>query len=128
MFLRARSAVKQGQRPTAAVLETEDPHEGWNRLDYLIQDAVFVLESEECPRCHNPIWLCHSMDNRIDFKVVKRTCYAMAELEDFEKTPEGKSLEAGQYTHAVPIGIENEDGSFEELPTRREAYESMPED
>lgn len=126
--MRVRSAVKQGQRPTAALLHEADPNKGWWELDYLIQDAVFILESEVCSRCNNPIWLCHSTDNSIDFKVSKRTCYATAELEDFEKRDMGKKLEAGQYLVAKPIGIEGEKGEFEPLPPRHEAYKSMPND
>ena len=128
VLLRARSAVKQGQRPTAAILESSNPYSSWERLDYIIQDAIFILEREVCPRCNNPIWICHSTDNSIDFKVVKRTCYATAELEDDEKAGKQKDLDPGQYTIAVPVGIENEDGSFEPLPSRHEAYRWMPDD
>lgn len=128
VFLRARSAVKQGQRPTAAIREEGDPHNNWERLDYMLQDAIFILESETCPRCHNPIWLCHSYDNTIDFKVKVRTCYATAEKEEFESSKENPELGAGEYTIASPIGIENEDGTFEKLPSRLEAYGKMPQD
>lgn len=126
--MRVRSAVKQGQRPTAAVLEEPDPHTGWDRLDYMLQDAVFMLESEVCPRCNNPIWLCHSYDNSIDFKVKVRTCYATAEKEEFAKSKDNPELGSGEYMIATPTGIENEDGSFEPLPSRLKAYDKMPND
>ena len=122
---RIRSAVKQGQRPTAALLYEPNPHKGWTKLDYLIQDAFFTMDSEICPMCNNPIWLCHSTDNRIDFKVSTRTCYAKAEIEDFENSEKGKRLDSGEYVIAKPIGIEDERGEFEDLPTRSEAYKKM---
>lgn len=125
-MLRLRSAVKQGQRPTAALLCDPDPHGEWEKVDYLLVDAFYIMDQENCSICHNPIWLCHSTDNRIEFKVKTRTCYAKAELEDFEKSTNGKDLGAGEYTIAVPVGIEDEAGEVEPLPSRREAYERMP--
>lgn len=122
---RITSAVKQGQRPVAALLCEPDPNTGWTQEDYLIQDAFFMMETEVCTICNNPIWLCHSTDNRIDFSVKTRTCYAKAEMEDFEKGEKGKNLDSGEYIIAVPVGIEDEKGVPEPLPARHEAYERM---
>lgn len=123
---RIRSAVKQGQRPVAALLCEPDPHGQWSHMDYKIQDAFFTMDTEICTICNNPIWLCHSTDNRIDFKVQTRTCYAKAEIEDFESSDKGKKLDSGEYLIAVPTGIEDEDGKPEALPARHEAYKTMP--
>lgn len=123
---RIRSAVNQRQRPVAALLYESDPYSNWVRMDYLLQDAFLTMDTEICTICNNPIWLCHSTDNRIDFKVKARTCYAKAELEEYEKSTKGKDLSAGEYIIAVPIGIEDEKGEEEPLPTRQEAYEKMP--
>lgn len=125
---RIRSAVKQGQRPTAAILFDPDPHTGWTRLDYLLQEAYFTMDQEICSICKNPIWLCHSTDNRIEFKVTTRTCYAKADLDEAEKSEKGKNLSPGEYLIAKPIGVDNLDGTFDKLPNRREAYERMPDD
>ena len=124
---RIRSAVKQGQRPVAALLYEPDPHGEWTRMDYKIQDAFFTMDNEICTICNNPVWLCHSTDNRIDFKVKTRTCYAKAEIEDFESSEKGKNLSSGEYVIAVPIGIEDGRGEFEPLPSRHEAYTTMPD-
>lgn len=125
---RIRSAVKQGQRPSAALLCESDPYGGWLPVDYMIQEAYHTMDQEVCTICNNPIWLCHSTDNRIDFKVTTRTCYAKAELEDAEKRDKSKSLGSGEYLVARPIGIEDLRGSYEPLPNRHEAYERMPND
>ncbi len=125
---RIRSAILQRQRPTAALLFDPDPHRDWTRLDYLVQEAYHTMDQETCSICNNPIWLCHSTDNRIDFKVVTRTCFAKAELEDFEKSEKGKKLDAGEYAIARPIGIDDNNGNFDPLPNRHEAYERMPND
>lgn len=124
-MVRIRSAVKQGQRPTAALLNKKNPHGKWTKLDYMIQDAYFIMDTETCTICNNPVWLCHSTDNRIDFKVVTRTCYAQAEKEDYENSSKGKKLGTGEYILAVPIGIEDESGEHEKLPARHEAYQKM---
>lgn len=118
--------VRQNQRPTAALLMEPNPHGDWTKVDYLLIDAFHILDAETCTICNNPIWLCHSTDNRIDFSVTKRTCYAKAEIEDFEKSTEGKNLDSGEYLIAVPRGIENATGIDDPLPTRSEAYKSMP--
>lgn len=96
-------------------------------MDYLLQDAFFTMDSEICTICNNPVWLCHSTDNRIDFQVKTRTCYAKAEIEDFESSERGKKLGSGEYIIAVPIGIEDGAGEFEPLPSRHEAYNTMPD-
>lgn len=125
-MVRLRSAIKQHQRPTAALLSEPDPHGEWSRVDYLLQDAFLTMEHEICTICNNPIWLCHSTDNRIEFDIQKRTCYAKAEMEDFEKSPQGKNLDSGEYLVARPIGLDDGQGNYEPLPNRREAYERMP--
>lgn len=124
-MIRLRSAVKQGQRPCAALLMEPDPMGEWTKIDYLLLDAFYILDSETCTICNNPIWLCHSTDNRIDFKVKTRTCYAKAEIEDFENSEKGKRIGSGEYLIAVPQGIEDENGNLEPLPSRHEAYQSM---
>ncbi len=123
-----RSAVKQGQRPVAALKYLPNPNEGWTKLDYLLQEAYHTMDQEICSICHNPIWLCHSTDNRIEFKVTTRTCYAKAELEDAEKKDIGKNLGSGEYLVAKPIGLENDEGEPDPLPNRREAYKRMQND
>lgn len=117
----------QRQRPTAALRNDPDPHSGWEELDYKLQDAYFTMDNEKCTICNNPVWLCHSTDNRIDFKVEVRTCHAKAEIESYEGSKKGKDLGNGEYAIAVPIGIEFSNGEHEPLPTRIEAYKSMPD-
>ena len=127
-MVRLRSAVNLGQRPTSVLLREPDPQGDWSPVDYALVDAYYTMDREVCTICNNPVWLCHSLDNRIEFKPVIRTCFAKAEIEDFEKTEKGKNLSAGEYIIARPIGLEDGAGNFDPLPTRHEAYEKMPED
>lgn len=80
-----------------------------------------ILDKEICSNCNNPIWLCRSTDNRIDFEVRTGTCYAEAEIKDYEEDKRNPDLGSGEYHYAVPRGIENEEGGYDPLPSRREA-------
>lgn len=108
------------QRPTAALLEEPDPYANWVPLDYRLQDAMITMNREKCPKCGNPVWLCHSADNRIDFEPKINTCYATAEIAEKQKL-DREELGPGQYYYAKPVGIENEDGTRDPLPSREEA-------
>lgn len=79
------------------------------------------MNREVCQTCGNPVWICHSADNRIQFDVRTGACYARAEIEDYEKVESNPKLEPGEYHYAVAVGVENEDGTHEKLPSRREA-------
>ena len=123
---RLRSAIELRHRPTAALLCEPNPQGDWTRVDYLLVDAFYTMDREVCTICNNPVWLCHSTDNRIEFKPSIRTCFAKAEIEDFEKTEKGKNLSAGEYIIARPIGLDDGQGNIEPLPNRHEAYQRMP--
>lgn len=97
---------------------------GWTSHDYRIQEAAYIIENERCKTCGNPIWLCHSTNNEIDFEVRTGACYAKAELDDFEENPVNEKLGSGEYHYAAAVGIKNEDGTYEPLPTRREVMSS----
>lgn len=113
------------QRPTAALLELDDPYSGWTSHDYRLQEALSIIEKEVCKTCQNPVWLCHSASNLIDFDIRVGACYADAELKDYEKLHPDAELETGQYRYAVAVGLENEDGTRDPLPSRREAMEQI---
>lgn len=97
---------------------------GWTPHDYRLQEAVFILDREVCKTCGNAVWLCHSTNNAIDFEVKTGVCYAKAEIEDHEEAPGAEKLAAGEYHYAVAVGIKNEDGTYDELPSRQEALSS----
>lgn len=126
--MRIKSALAMHQRPSAALLEASNPYKGWTSIDYRLQEAMTIMESERCSRCGNPVWLCHSYDSRIDFEIVTQTCYADAELKGYEKKNEHNELEAGQYLISKAVGIKNEDDTYEPLPSRREAIDTLPKD
>jgi hypothetical protein len=112
-------------RPTAALLEEDEPFRGWTSHDYRIQEALNIMEREVCKQCGNPSWLCHSADNRIEFELRVGACYGTAEVQDAEKNPNAPKLESGEYYYAVPVGLENDDGTRDPLPSRLEAMQKL---
>lgn len=123
-----RPSVEQGQRPTAALLYLKNPHKGWTRLDYMLQQAYMTMDREICPMCKNAIWLCHSTNAMIDFEIKTLTCYAKADLDVVEESGSTRDkLAPGEYRVIKPAGIEDGLGGREPLPNRREAYKSMPD-
>lgn len=125
---RLRSATTQGHRPTAALLCEPDPKGDYTRMDYLLEDAFFTMDREICTICNNPVWLCHSTDNRIEFEVKVRTCYAKADIESYEKSERGKRLGDGEYLVARAVGLDDGQGNYEPLPSRHEAYQRIQND
>ena len=98
---------------------------GWTSHDYRLQEACYILDKEICQSCGNPVWLCHSTNNTIDFEIVTGTCYAKAELEDYEENSANEKLGSGEYHYAQAVGIKNEDNTYDELPSRSEALTSI---
>lgn len=79
-----------------------------------------------CKSCGNPVWLCHSADNRIQFEIRTGACFARAEIEDYEDEKAGHpKLGSGEYHYAVAVGLDNEDGTHEPLPSRLEALNKI---
>lgn len=81
--------------------------------------AALQLKDETCPECGTPIWLGHTYSNKVEFAVEYSICHACEELE--EKTKDLK-LPHGERPHVHAIGLENEDGTFDALPSRTEGY------
>lgn len=116
------------QRPTAALLELDDPYTGWTPDDYKLQEAVITMNREKCKDCGNPVWLCHvggAVGNEVEFLVSTQGCYGKAAIAEYEDDKSNPELEAGEYHVALAVGLLNEDGSREPLPSRYQAYEQM---
>lgn len=90
-----------------------------------------MLQDETCPKCGQPIWLCRSSSNNVQFRVESDTCFAdraMKEKEDRNK-PKGQKkaskeekAEWGKFYYTVPYVPPTADG---EMPTRMEYYDSL---
>lgn len=56
--LSIRTAVKTGKRPTCFILRSGNANGPWKEYDYLLAEALEIVESESCQMCGQPKWLC----------------------------------------------------------------------
>ena len=112
------------------MLYHEQPSDPWTKYDFKILEAYQILLDETCPQCGNPVWLCHSDDNRVDFKIVKTTCFATKKYMAYQDGKRKKDQRAskedkaewGVSTSLRPYIVQNAEG---DLPTRVDYYKSL---
>jgi hypothetical protein len=108
------------------VLFKEQPSDPWSDLDFLLIEAMQILEEETCRECGSPIWICRNdMASNVGFKVKTATCFARAELERWSEREDKKKTgkkRYGEYPYAVPYTY---DGT--ELPSRIQFYKDLAE-
>lgn len=75
-----KASIAHGIRPTALILG-KDSQKPWNRWDILFAKAYQRFLNEICQQCGGPKYLCHTDDNRIQFKVARDECAATAVAE-----------------------------------------------
>jgi hypothetical protein len=108
------------------LLFKEQPNDPWTDIDFLLVEAMQILEDETCGQCGNPIWICRNEGAaNVGFKVKTATCFADAELEKWrEKEDKKKSKKKtyGAYPYTVPYTYDGSD-----LPSRAQFYKNMAE-
>lgn len=106
-----------------AMIFHEQPTDKWTRYDFLLIEAIQVLQDETCPMCGQPIWLCRSDDPNVNIKIRKAKCNVTAEVDKKRAKDEKskKSLGPGETYYPIiePIFAD------QELPGRREFYASQ---
>jgi len=124
-----KTSITAGIRPCAMIFHVQ-PDTPWEPYDFSLLEAYQILQDETCPKCGQPVWLCRSTDNRIEFKVEETVCYATRAIEEknARKEKKNKKISAdekhswGLIQYAVPFVPENIGA---ELPTRKDFYESL---
>lgn len=95
-------------------------------MDFLLVEAMQILEDETCPECGSPIWVCRNeFASNIGFKVRTSICYARAELERWQEQEEKKKSSKKDYgvsPYTVPYTY---DGSA--MPSRMQFYKDFSE-
>lgn len=91
-----KAAIAHGLRPSAFVLG-RDSRKKWGKWDFLLAKAYQRYLDELCPQCGMPVYICHSEDSRIEFKINKDVCFAAADVERVQKanTDPKKGAEPG---------------------------------
>lgn len=106
------------------MLFKEQPTDPWTDFDFILVEAMQILEDETCSQCGNPIWICRNENaHSIGFKVKTATCFATAELERWQEKEEKKNTKKkkyGQYPYTVPYSYDGSD-----MPSRIEFYRGL---
>lgn len=112
-----KASIAHGIRPTALILG-KDSKRPWGKWDILLAKAYQRFLNEICQQCGLPKYICHSEDNRIQFKLVEDECAATARSEraqealvDAKKKSFGVKLYGEPYLmpEAVEAGLEFSD-------------------
>ncbi|WP_025157275.1 hypothetical protein [Leifsonia aquatica] len=89
--------------PTAFLFRKKHPHKAaWSEWDYLLVEAVQSLEAERC-RCGLPVYICHSDDPRIRFRVEEDECEAQKAVDIFEEREQKRAGENWKKPHGVAL-------------------------
>lgn len=67
-----------------------DSRKRWGKWDFLLAKAYQRYLDELCPQCGMPVYVCHSEDSRVEFKITKDVCFATAEVERAQKRESDK--------------------------------------
>ncbi|MBG6106638.1 hypothetical protein [Frigoribacterium sp. CG_9.8] len=121
--------------PTAFLFRKRNPTNAqWSEWDYLLIEAVQTLESERC-HCGLPVYICHSDDPHIRFRIEEDTCEATKAVDIFEegkrkddayKKPPGSTLRPMPYTTDDSDFVTYRDRYYQaEMERRKEIMDSL---
>ena len=100
----------------------EQPTDPWNDFDFMLVEALQMLEDETCNECGNPIWVCRNESaTNVGFKIKTTKCFAKAELEKWREAEDKKKKKKyGEMPYIVAYTYD--DGP---MPTRAEYYQGL---
>lgn len=101
----------------------EQPNTDWDSFDFLLVEAMQMLEDETCSECGNPIWICRNENaDNVGFKIKITKCFAKAELDKWREAEEKKKKKAkpGEMPYIVAYTY---DGGL--MPSRMGYYQSL---
>ena len=75
-----KASIAHNIRPSVLVLG-KDSRKPWGRWDIVLAKAYQRFLNELCQQCGLPRYLCHTDDNRVQFKVVRDECASTAASE-----------------------------------------------
>jgi hypothetical protein len=106
------------------MLFREQPTEPWTDLDFLLVEAMQILEEETCNECGNPIWICRNeAAANVGFKIKTAVCFAKAEMDKWQEKESKKKDNAknyGKYPYTVAYTYDGGD-----MPSRMHFYKSL---
>lgn len=103
---------------------TGDYQRLWLPLDYVLAEAIFILDNEKCSGCQLPIWHAFSEDSSsVDYETEEHTCYACQYLEG-----ERKKVKVEKPGTSLSVKVVHPNWAMDEpgdLPTRGDYYERL---
>lgn len=82
--------------------------------------ALHIIEEERCQSCGLPIWIAHSEDASMEFRLDHVVCYA-CEFEDKETSKKTYDRKKGHTPYVVPY-MDVMPGEDDSLPTRTDFF------
>ena len=101
----------------------EQPSDPWTQFDFMLVEALQILEDETCSECGSPIWVCRNEEaQNVGFKVKMTRCFAKAELEKWQEKQQKKKTKIlpGEIPYAVSFTYD--DGP---MPSRSSYYQGL---
>ena len=59
----------------------EDPRGEWRRHDFLLLEALQLMEQERCGQCGLPVWMCHDETGLVQFSIEEDECIAKRDVD-----------------------------------------------
>jgi len=102
----------------------EQPSEPWTPFDFMLIEAMQMLEDETCTECGNPIWICRNEDaSNVGFRIKVSKCFAKAELDKWRESEEKSNSNKKKYGETPYIVAYTYDES--PFPTRESYYQGL---
>jgi hypothetical protein len=101
----------------------EQPSELWTEFDFMLIEALQILEDETCSECGNPIWVCRNdAASNVGFKIKTTRCFAKGELEKWREKQDKKKAKANHGELPYIVSYTYDDGP---LPSRSSYYKAL---
>lgn len=63
------------------MLFQEQPGKKWRKHDFLLIEALEIMESERCGQCGLPRWQCHDETGDIQFRITEDVCVVKRDID-----------------------------------------------
>lgn len=115
-----KASISHQVRPSVLILG-KDSGKRWGKWDFLLAKAYQRFLNELCQQCGLPKYICHTDDNRVQFKTVRDECASTAAAERAqEQMVQASSKSYGIKVSAEPyLTLNDEDGDIELSDLRR---------
>ena len=112
------------------MLFQEQPDKKWRKHDFLLIEALQIMEQERCGQCGLPRWMCHDETGKVQFRIEEDLCIVKRDIEIKNE----QDQESGGKNHGISLQpepfyvnggdpISTRDAYYETLKKRREERE-----